>query len=255
MFEDVGDRVVVVTGGARGLGYSIASAFAKAGAAVGLIDLLPAVKESAARLASEYGVRTAAVTADVTDSESVSSAFAGMRESLGTPDVLVTAAGITHWKDSADVTADEWQKMFSVNLNGSFFACQEFAKPLLASGQKGSVILISSMSGFIVNRPQNQTSYNASKAAVSQMGASLAVEWASRGIRVNAIAPGYFLSDMTRQFTEENPELKRQWVDGIPAGRMGEPEDLHGLSIYLASESASYLTGQTIIIDGGYTLI
>ncbi|MET0714179.1 MAG: SDR family oxidoreductase, partial [Mycetocola sp.] len=113
----------------------------------------------------------------------------------------------------------------------------------------------SSMSGFIVNEPQFQASYNSSKAAVSHLATSLAVEWASGGIRVNAIAPGYFLSDMTREFTEANPELAEQWIGRIPAGRMGEPEDLHGLVTYLASESSSYLTGQSIIIDGGYTAV
>jgi sorbose reductase len=111
------------------------------------------------------------------------------------------------------------------------------------------------MSGSIVNVPQFQASYNASKAAVAHLAKSLAVEWAPRGIRVNSISPGYFLSDMTRQFTEQNPELAAEWVARIPAGRMGEPRDLHGLVTFLASDAAAYLTGQDLVIDGGYTAI
>jgi NAD(P)-dependent dehydrogenase (short-subunit alcohol dehydrogenase family) len=126
---------------------------------------------------------------------------------------------------------------------------------LFAESLPGSAIFISSMSGSVVNVPQNQASYNASKAAVTQLAKSLAVEWASRGIRVNAIAPGYFLSDMTRQFTEQNPDLAAEWVGRIPAGRMGEPRDLNGLVSYLASDASLYVTAQNLVIDGGYTAI
>lgn len=255
MFEDVQGRVAVVTGGARGLGYSIASAFAKAGAAVGLIDVLDSVDESAGRLASEFGVKTAAVRADVTDAAAVADAFARLREELGLADLLLTAAGIAQWRDTIDQPAAEWEHLIAINLHGTMFALQEFGRALIAAERPGSAICISSMSARIVNRPQNQAAYNASKAAVSHLVASLAVEWADRGIRVNAIAPGYFLSDMTRQFIEVNPELGEGWVATIPAGRMGEPEDLHGLATLLASDASSYITGQTLVIDGGFTLI
>jgi NAD(P)-dependent dehydrogenase (short-subunit alcohol dehydrogenase family) len=142
-----------------------------------------------------------------------------------------------------------------VNLNGTFYATQSFARRLLTSGRPGSAVLISSMSGLIVNVPQFQASYSASKAAVSHVARSLAVEWAPAGIRVNAIAPGYFLSDMTRQFTEQNPELAKTWTDAIPLGRMGQPEDLHGLLTFLASDASAYITAQTLVIDGGYTAL
>jgi NAD(P)-dependent dehydrogenase (short-subunit alcohol dehydrogenase family) len=111
------------------------------------------------------------------------------------------------------------------------------------------------MSGRVVNVPQHQTSYNASKAAVDQLTKSLAVEWAELGVRVNAIAPGYFLSDMTRQFTESNPELAERWRGMIPAGRMGEPSDLDGLVAFLCSDASSYIVGQSIVIDGAYTAV
>lgn len=253
-FPDLAGRVAVVTGGARGIGYSLASALARQGASVGLLDLLPEVEESARRLADETGVATAAATVDVTDPESVEAAFAAVRETLGTADVLVTAAGITIWGDSVDVDERTWTKVIDVNLNGTFYSTQSFARPLLTEGRHGSAVLISSMSGRVVNLPQRQASYNSSKAAVDQLAKSLAVEWAP-AIRVNAIAPGYILSDMTRQFTEANPELAAEWVSMIPAGRMGEPADLDGVVLLLASSASSYLTGQTLVIDGGYTAI
>lgn len=253
-FPDLAGRIAVVTGGARGIGYSLASALARSGVHVGLLDLLPDVEESATRLAAETGAATAAARADVTDAASVDAAFAALREQLGTADLLVTAAGITIWNDSVEVEPRTWAKVIDVNLSGTFFSTQAFARPLIAEGREGSAILISSMSGRVVNVPQHQASYNASKAAVDQLAKSLAVEWAPK-IRVNAIAPGYILSDMTRQFTEANPELAADWVARIPAGRMGEPVDLDGLLLLLASSASSYLTGQTLVVDGGYTAI
>lgn len=253
-FPDLAGRVAVVTGGARGLGYSLASALARQGASVALLDLLPEVEASAARLAEETGVPTAWATVDVTDAASVDSAFADARAALGTADILLTAAGITIWGDAADVEPAAWSRVIDINLSGTFYSAQSFARPLIAEGRSGSAVLVSSMSGRIVNVPQNQASYNSSKAAVDQLAKSLAVEWAP-AIRVNAIAPGYFLSDMTRQFTEANPDLAAEWVSRIPAGRMGEPTDLDGLVLLLASSSSSYLTGQTLVIDGGYTAI
>ncbi|SDZ16736.1 SDR family oxidoreductase [Herbiconiux ginsengi] len=255
MFDDLKGRTAVVTGGARGLGYSIATALAGQGVNVTLLDLLPIVEESAERLAADSGVQTRGYPVDVTDADAVDRAFARAEEELGTASLLVTAAGITIWGESVDVPPEIWRKVLSVNLDGTFFAAQSFGRRALAAGLPSSAVFISSMSAFIVNQPQFQASYNASKAAVSHLASSLAVEWASAGIRVNAIAPGYFLSDMTREFTEANPELAAQWVGTIPAGRMGQPEDLHGLVVYLASDASSYLTGQSIVIDGGYTAV
>ncbi|MEV8268682.1 SDR family oxidoreductase [Microbacterium sp. NPDC076911] len=253
-FPDLSGRVAVVTGGARGLGYSLASALARQSVSVALLDLLPEVHESATRLAAETGVATTAATVDVTDPESVNAAFVAVADTLGIADILITAAGITVWGDAAEVDRAEWSRVIDVNLNGTFFSTQAFARPLIAEGRTGSALLISSMSGRVVNVPQNQASYNSSKAAVDQLAKSLAVEWAP-AIRVNAIAPGYFLSDMTRQFTEANPELAAEWISRIPAGRMGEPGDLDGLASLLISSASSYVTGQSFVIDGGYTAI
>lgn len=253
-FPDLAGRTAVVTGGARGIGYSLASALARQNVDVALLDLLPEVADSADRLAQEHGIRTASAVVDVTDPASVDAAFASVRDALGVADILITAAGITIWGDSADVDPAAWRKVIDVNLSGTFYSAQAFARPLLSEGRDGAAILISSMSGRVVNVPQHQASYNASKAAVDQLTKSLAVEWAP-ALRVNAIAPGYILSDMTRQFTEANPDLAAQWVAAIPAGRMGDPSDLDGLMLLLASSASSYLTGQTLVIDGGYTAI
>ena len=248
-------KSIWITGGGRGIGYSLAQALATSGASVGLIDVLDDVEDSAKQLASDTGVATAACRSDVRDPQALDQAFADLERKLGTADILITSAGITIWGDSVDVTAEEWSRVIDINLSGTFFAAQSFARRLLASGRPGSAILISSMSGHIVNVPQFQASYNASKAAVTHLGKSLAVEWAKAGIRVNCLEPGYTLSDMTRQFMDANPDLARQWTEMIPAGRMGEPKDLVGATLFLASQDSAYVTGQSIVIDGGYTAI
>lgn len=245
----------VITGGARGLGFSLASALAARGSAVALLDILPEVAESAERISAEHGVDAIGLSVDVTDQAAVAAAFAEASTRIGVPRILITAAGITIWNDSVNVSEAEWRKVMSVNLDGTFFAAQAFGRGLLDAGLGGSAVFVASMSGSIVNVPQFQASYSASKAAVAHLAKSLAVEWAPGGIRVNSISPGYFLSDMTRQFTEANPELTRDWEARIPVGRMGEPRELHGLVAYLTSASASYMTGQDLVIDGGYTAI
>jgi NAD(P)-dependent dehydrogenase (short-subunit alcohol dehydrogenase family) len=255
MFEDLAGQVAVVTGGARGLGLSMARALARHGVRPALLDLLDEVEPSAARLAEELGVDTVGVTADVTSADDVGAAFARVSETLGSPTLLVNAAGIVVWEDSLDVGAESWRRVIDINLTGTFLCCQALGRACRDSGRPGAIVNVSSMSGRVVNVPQHQASYNASKAAVDQLTKSLAVEWAQLGVRVNAVAPGYFLSDMTRQFTEANPDLAARWREMIPLGRMGEPEDLDGLVVYLCSSASSYLTGQSVVIDGAYTAI
>jgi NAD(P)-dependent dehydrogenase (short-subunit alcohol dehydrogenase family) len=185
----------------------------------------------------------------------VAAAFARVSEQLGNPSLLVNAAGITVWEDSLDATPESWRRVIDINLTGTFLCCQALGRACRDDGHAGAIVNVSSMSGRVVNVPQHQTSYNASKAAVDQLTKSLAVEWAELGVRVNAVAPGYFLSDMTRQFTESNPELAERWQGMIPAGRMGEPQDLDGLVVFLCSDASAYIVGQSIVIDGAYTAI
>lgn len=248
-------KTAVVTGGARGIGFAVARALAAEGANVALFDLLDAVGDSAARIADEFGVRTVGLHLDVTDQDATAAAFSRVADELGVPQILFTAAGIEINGDSIDVTAQQWRKVIDVNLTGTFFSAQAFGRGLLEAGLPGSAILVASMSGLIVNVPQWAASYNSSKAAVAHLGKSLAVEWAASGIRVNSIAPGYVLTDLTREIIEREPELEAGWVALIPQGRMATPEDLTGLVVFLASETSSYLTGQQIVIDGGYTAV
>jgi NAD(P)-dependent dehydrogenase (short-subunit alcohol dehydrogenase family) len=250
VFEDLEGKVAVVTGGARGLGLSMARALARHGVRIGLVDLLEEVEESAAALPDAVGA-----TADVTSADDVAAAFARVSEQLGSPSLLVNAAGITVWEDSLDATPESWRRVIDINLTGTFLCCQALGRACRDDGHAGAIVNVSSMSGRVVNAPQHQTSYNASKAAVDQLTKSLAVEWAELGVRVNAVAPGYFLSDMTRQFTESNPELAERWQGMIPAGRMGEPQDLDGLVVFLCSDASAYIVGQSIVIDGAYTAI
>ncbi|ROS49536.1 SDR family oxidoreductase [Frigoribacterium sp. PhB24] len=245
----------VITGGGRGIGLTVARALAADGADIALLDLLDTVEDTAHTLSEEYGVRALGQKLDVTDQDATNTAFDVISEQLGVPQILLTAAGIEINGDSVDVTADHWRKVIDVNLTGTFFSTQAFGRGLLANDLTGSAVLIASMSGLIVNVPQWAASYNSSKAAVAHLAKSLAVEWASRGIRVNSMSPGYVLTDLTQQIIDREPELLESWTSLIPQGRMAKPEDLTGLVRFLVSDNSSYITGQQIVIDGGYTSI
>lgn len=248
-------KVAVITGGGRGIGLAVARALAAEGADIALLDLLEGVTDTAQKIAQDFGVRALGQRLDVTDQQATNDAFDIIVQTLGVPQVLLTAAGIEINGDSIDVTAEHWRKVIDVNLTGTFFTAQAFGRGLLSAGLPGSAVLIASMSGLIVNVPQWAASYNSSKAAVAHLGKSLAVEWAASDIRVNSIAPGYVLTDLTRKIIEQEPALEADWISRIPQGRMATPEDLSGLVIFLASGASSYLTGQQVVIDGGYTAV
>jgi NAD(P)-dependent dehydrogenase (short-subunit alcohol dehydrogenase family) len=248
-------RTALVTGGARGIGLAIARELAARGADVALGDLAPDVADVAAALGAEADVATLGTGLDVTDPDSVDAAFRAVTEALGPPDLLVNCAGITQVRAAIDLTPQEWDRVIGVNLTGTFLVCQAFARSCVAAAAPGAVVNIASMSARIVNVPQPQASYNVSKAAVEALTRSLAVEWIPLGVRVNAVAPGYIASDMTRQFTEAHPELGAAWRSRIPTGEMGEPEDVAGLVAWLLSDAARYVVGQSFVIDGGYTIV
>lgn len=263
-------RTAVVTGGARGLGYAMAEALAHDGADVVLLDRLENVADSARRLAEKTGVRTLGLVMDVTDEQSVGAAFDTIERELRPADVLVNSAGMTLGSPLLETSTADWDRLFGVNVTGTFLTSRIFAARYLAARDndvrsdgdarnpgrtEATIVNVSSMSAFAVNIPQTQAAYNTSKAAVSMFTASAAIEWLPLGIRVNAIAPGYFASDMTRDFVAENPEMAATWVSKIPAGRMGEPHELGDLVVYLASERSAYVVGQSFRIDGGYTVV
>jgi NAD(P)-dependent dehydrogenase (short-subunit alcohol dehydrogenase family) len=253
--ELFGGRTAVVTGAARGLGLAMATALARSGASIALLDRLETVGAAASALSAGTGVRAIGVNVDVTDPASVQRAFAQVAESLGTASVLVNSAGITSGDSALETSPELWSRVLDVNVTGTFLVSREFAARAIDAKLEATVINIASMSSFVVNVPQTQTPYNVSKAAVAMLTKSLAIEWLPHGIRVNGIAPGYFASDMTRDFVAANPEMAEQWVSRIPAGRMGEPHELGDLLVYLASERSAYVVGQNFVIDGGYTVV
>lgn len=247
------DRVAVVTGGARGLGLEMMRSLAKAGADIVAVDVLgEQAKEAAQHVGAETGVRSAGWQLDVTDPVQVAGVFNEIEDQFEHIDVLVAAAGIVENVPAEETPPHLWRRIMDVNVNGVFFSAQAAARGMIAR-RRGSIILISSMSGIIVNRPQKQAAYNVSKAGVIMLSKSLAAEWAPHNVRVNNLAPGYFRTALTDQVLAEQLELRETWDSLIPMGRMGLPPELGGAVVFLASDASSYTTGSTLVIDGGYT--
>lgn len=239
-------RVAVITGAGSGLGQAVAIGFAEAGARVVAADL-PGADFAAVRAASPEPIL--AVDVDVTDRDAVDRLAATVLAEFGRADVLVNSAGIGGRSAAEDYPADLLARVLAVNLVGTLSCCQAFGRVMLAAG-RGSIVNFASVGG-LVGYP-GSVGYQASKGAIVQITRSLAIEWAARGVRVNAIAPCQFETPVVRQQWEREPEMKGYWLSRTPIGRLGQPDEIVGPAIFLASDASAMVTGHTLPVDGGF---
>lgn len=248
-------KAAFVTGGARGIGKSVATAFCEAGANVAIVDLdYDEAVKTAAWLAQETGAKTIAVKADITEPEQVERMMQTILDAFGKLDIAFCNAGICMNIPAEEMTFAQWKKVIDVNLNGVFLTAQAAGRQMLQQETGGSIINTASMSAHIVNVPQPQCAYNASKAGVIQLTKSLAVEWATRGVRVNSISPGYIGTELTLNSPTLQP-LIEQWNAMAPLHRMGKPEELQAICVYLAGDTSAFTTGSDFVIDGAFTCV
>ena len=246
---DLTGRVAVVTGGTRGLGAGFAATLADAGASVMLVARDADRGEAARDAMTDAGATVDFVAADVTQPDDVAGMLQATLDRFGRVDILVNNAGACIHKPALDVTDEEWRQIMDVNLDAVWRCARTFGRHFVAQ-RSGVIVNIGSISGFIVNRPQWQPAYNASKAAVHHLTRSLAAEWGPYGVRVNALAPGYIKTDMS---PVDEPRFRRHWIEDAPMERYGTVEELAPAVLFLASDASSFVTGSVLVADGGYT--
>lgn len=256
------NRIAVITGGAGGLAVTLSKALLAQGAHVALVDLNQTICDKAAAELIEWGQKSnilplpqvSSWSCNVGDADEVDACVARINEFYGTPaDLLVHTAGYCQNFPALEYPNQKAADLVNVNLMGSYYISKSIAKALVDAGKPGSLILIGSMSGVIVNDPQPQVAYNMSKAGVIHLTKSLACEWSKYNIRVNCLSPGYILTPLTKHVIGNDVELKNSWESKVPMHRMAEPKEFVGSILYLASQTASsYTTGENLIVDGGY---
>jgi NAD(P)-dependent dehydrogenase (short-subunit alcohol dehydrogenase family) len=243
-------RRALVTGGSRGLGLAFARALGQAGAEVAIVARDSDANAAAVGALRADGIQVYAVAADLTVAAELEQALASVIAQLGGLDILVNNAGTVVHKPALEASDEEWTAVFDLNVKSVWRASVAAARHMVDHGG-GSIINVGSMSGLIVNRPQHQAPYNASKAAVHHLTRSLAAEWAPYGIRVNAVAPGYVKTELA---PVDRPELRRMWIEDAAQQRYAMPEEIAPTVVYLASDASSFMTGSIVVIDGGYTI-
>lgn len=248
---DLTGRVAVITGGGRNIGLACAHALAEAGAEVIIAEIDPQVAASGQSELKSSGFDCEVVRLDVTRPDDVTATADEIARRHGRIDILVCNAGIAINTAAEEISDQEWLRINDVNLNGVFWCCRAFGRHMLEA-RSGSIVTIGSMSGLISNKPQPQSHYNASKAAVHMLTKSLASEWASRGVRVNAVAPTYIETEMTRKGMS-NADWFRVWIEMTPMRRVGQADEIASVVLFLASDASSLMTGSIVVVDGGYT--
>ncbi|MFA5027467.1 MAG: SDR family oxidoreductase [Candidatus Methylomirabilota bacterium] len=249
---DLSGKVAVVTGGASGIGYAIAEGLASAGAKVVIAARSVDRIERAAATLRERTLEVAAHPVDVTDRASVERLEAGVRRLFGPAQILVNSAAVIHRVPIEETTDAQWTAMLDTNLRGTFFCCQIFGREMLARKQ-GKIINISSNVSQLTMPLRGV--YAVTKAGVSHLTRAFAVEWAPRGVAVNAIAPGPTVTELNQRFFDEHPKDRQEREASIPLGRLGTPRDYVGAALLLASDASAFITGQTYFVDGGSNLI
>jgi NAD(P)-dependent dehydrogenase (short-subunit alcohol dehydrogenase family) len=246
---DLRGKRALVTGASSGIGKKVAEAYLQAGAEVAIAARHSDVLDQVARDLAGTGGRVVPVACDVTEPDQVSHAVDRVIAELGGIDIAVCNAGIINLKAMLDMSPEEFKAIQDTNVNGVFLTAQAAARAMVSQGGGGSIITTASMSGHIINVPQQAGHYCTSKAAVIHLTKAMAVELAPHNIRVNSVSPGYILTELV----EPMKEYHRLWEPKIPLGRIGRPDELAGLYVYLASAASSYMTGSDVVIDGGYT--
>ena len=246
-------RTAVVTGGGQGIGRAFAHALGEAGAKVAIADIAEEMAKSVVAELEAKGIEAMPIVADVTKENEVNRMVDTVVTKWGSLTIGVNNAGIGVWRDSETMPKEMWDRVMALNLDAVFLCAQAEGRVMMDHGY-GKIINTASMSAHIVNTPQNQSAYNASKAGVLHLTRSLGAEWAPRGVRVNSISPGYTRTKLVIDLlqTPEGRAMEPKWLDRTPSGKMGEVTDLQGAVVFLASEVSDSMTGADMIIDGGY---
>jgi NAD(P)-dependent dehydrogenase (short-subunit alcohol dehydrogenase family) len=244
-------RTALITGAAQGLGAAIAVGLARDGFDVAIADLTIASLQDTAAAVTAAGRKAVPVALDLRSQESIDLAMRNAISGLGEVDVLVNNAGVALRRTALEVTPAEWDAVMEVNLKGTFFISQQMGRHLVAAKRPGCIVSLASTHG-VVGFPGRST-YGIAKAAIAHMTKMLAIEWAEYGIRVNAVAPGTIETSSRAEFFKADPQARVAMTDRVPLRRFGTPEEVAGAVCYLVSPQAAYITGQTLLLDGGLT--